>query len=276
MNKYAILGYTTLNIGDDIQSFIASKLVKISYIIMRDDYDQIFDMSGNPCILSEPVFLIMNGWFMHNSIWMTGDDNLKFPIQNSLIRPIYISTCLSKDVPMLYKDDCIKHYKKHEPILCRDSATMGLLNQKGVKTEFFGCLTQTLNVEDVPDNEQYKTIYGDSVIYIDCYDLYNKRDIQEKAYHFKHYYHELYTMNVKKRIDFAIDLLSKYKYAKKIYTRRLHAFLPCRAMGLDVEYVGESNYRVSDLVTKKADKSGLRERFYKYVSSITGDTFMKN
>lgn len=30
----------------------------------------------------------------------------------------------------------------------------------------------------------------------------------------------------------------------KIYSHRLHAFLPCRAMGLDAEYVGDLNYRV--------------------------------
>lgn len=54
----------------------------------------------------------MNGWFMHNSNWKTGNDNIKFPIENDNIIPIYISTCLSKDVPLLYKNECIEHYKK--------------------------------------------------------------------------------------------------------------------------------------------------------------------
>ena len=81
MSKYAILGYTTINIGDDIQSFIASKLVEISYIIMRDNYEEVYDISGNRCILEEHVFLIMNGWFMHNSDWTTGEGNIKFPIK---------------------------------------------------------------------------------------------------------------------------------------------------------------------------------------------------
>jgi hypothetical protein len=214
----------------------------------------------------------MNGWFMHNSDWTTGEGNIKFPIKNALITPIYISTCLSKDVPLLYKEECINHYKKYEPILCRDSSTMNLLNTKGVKTEFFGCLTQTLNIGDVPDNEEYKDIYSDSVIYIDCYDLYNKRNPNEKAFHFKHYNHELFKMSINARMGFAVDLLSRYKYAKKIYTRRLHAFLPCRAMGLDAEYVGDLNYRVADLVNTKADKVRLRERFYEYLSDKTNSS----
>ena len=41
--KFAILGYKTINIGDDIQSFITSTLLDISYIIDRDDYDIIYD-----------------------------------------------------------------------------------------------------------------------------------------------------------------------------------------------------------------------------------------
>ena len=41
--KYAILGYDTINIGDDIQSFVTSTLLDISYIILRDNYDIIYD-----------------------------------------------------------------------------------------------------------------------------------------------------------------------------------------------------------------------------------------
>ena len=35
MTKYAVLGYNTINIGDDIQSFVTSTLLNISYIIMQ-------------------------------------------------------------------------------------------------------------------------------------------------------------------------------------------------------------------------------------------------
>ena len=68
-------------------------------------------------------------------------------------------------------------------------------------------------------------------------------------------------MNPKQRINYAQDLLTKYKYAKKIYSYRLHAFLPCRAMGLDVEYVGDLNYRVVDLVNTNPDKLNYIKNF---------------
>ena len=75
-------------------------------------------------------------------------------------------------------------------------------------------------------------------------------------------------MNPKQRIDYARNMLSKYKYAKKIYSSRLHAFLPCRAMGIDVEYVGHDNYRVKDLVTSTPDKKKLEDKFFEHVKSM--------
>ena len=74
-------------------------------------------------------------------------------------------------------------------------------------------------------------------------------------------------MNPKQRINYAQDLLTKYKYAKKIYSHRLHAFLPCRAMGLDAEYVGDLNYRVVDLVSTNPDKLKLNQTFLNYIES---------
>ena len=56
MKKYAVLGYDTINIGDDIQSFIASTLVKPSYIVMRDNYEKVYDFeTGEPVELTEEV-----------------------------------------------------------------------------------------------------------------------------------------------------------------------------------------------------------------------------
>lgn len=269
MTKYAILGYSTINIGDDIQSLVTSTLLEISYIINRDNYDDIYNYNTGAKIdkLLEPVYLIMNGWFMHNINWKTGNNNIKFPIKNKKIIPIYISTCLSKDVPLLFKPECIENYKKHSPILCRDLTTYTLLKQKGVKVEFYGCVTQLLDISNIPDNEQYKNIYENSNIYIDCPAAWQKRNKNEKNFYFEHYIPDIINMNCKQRIDFSRDLLSKYKYAKKIYSHRLHAFLPCRAMGLNVEYVGDLNYRVKDLVTKIPNKVELKNKFLKYIDT---------
>jgi len=68
MKKIAILGYDTTNIGDDIQSFVVSTLVNPDYVIIRDNYDQIYNYKTKEKVekLDEEVVLIMNGWFMHS------------------------------------------------------------------------------------------------------------------------------------------------------------------------------------------------------------------
>jgi hypothetical protein len=269
MVKYAVLGYNTINIGDDIQSFVTSTLLHISYIVNRDDYDKIYDYDTGNLIdkLDENIYLIMNGWFMHNSNWKTGNNNIKFPIKNNKIIPIYISCCLSKDVPLLYTQECIDNYNKYSPILCRDITTFNLLQNKEVNVEYFGCVTQLLDIINIPNNNVYKELYQNSNIYIDCPNQWKQRNLNETNYYFEHYINELIDMNPKERINYAIDLLSKYKYANKIYSHRLHAFLPCRAMDLDVIYVGDLNYRVKDLVNNNPDKTKLKYLFYKYINN---------
>ena len=43
IQKFAVLGYKTINIGDDIQSLVTSTLLDITYIIERDDCDLIYE-----------------------------------------------------------------------------------------------------------------------------------------------------------------------------------------------------------------------------------------
>lgn len=266
--KYAILGYDTLNLGDDIQSFVTSTLINPSYIILRDDYDKIYDYStGNITSISdEKIYLIMNGWFIHSSDRKySNKKNIKFPISNSKIVPIFISSCLSKDCPELFKEQSINYYKNNSPILCRDFSTLELLKKNNVDSEFYGCLTQTLDIKDVGESSEYEEKFRNKVLLVHGNDQRKFNNIKlnrnEKIV-INHYDNKLKSLNPRQRIDYAKDLLLKYKYAKKIYTTRLHCFLPCRAMGLDVEYIGEKNYRTKDLIDITPDKDTLLKKFY--------------
>jgi hypothetical protein len=266
--KYAVLGYSTIDIGDDIQSFITSTLLPIAYIIVRDDYDKIYDFQTGNIVssLDHDVYLIMNGWFMHNPDWRSGNNKIKFPIRNPKIKPIYISSCFSQDVPALYTKECIDHYKENSPILCRDMTTYSLLQKHNVDIEFFGCVTQLLDFHSVNELPECHETYKDSIIYIDCPYEWKKRDKKENNVYIEHYQTAIGKKNPRERIEYAHNLLSRYKIAKKIYTGRLHAFLPCRAMGLNVEYVGDLNYRVKDLVNTTPDKELLRQRFFDFIN----------
>jgi len=274
MKKFAVLGYDTINIGDDIQSFIASTLVKPSYIVMRDNYEEVYDFeTGERVELTEKVHLIMNGWFMHGSEWvgpsksMTG---VKFPYDCDLIEPIFISTCLSKDCPDLFEDVSIDYLKKHSPILCRDKTTLEMLLEKGVNAEFYGCLTSILDIDNVPDNSEYEEKFKGATLFVHGDDLFRFQNItlSEQPFIINQYIQELKSVNPKQRIVAAGDLLSQYKYASKIYTTRLHCYLPSKSMGLDVEFIiadGKDCYRTKDLINKCQDKEELKEKFYEVI-----------
>lgn len=259
--KIAILGYDTINIGDDIQSFVTSTLVDPDYVIVRDNYDEIYNFKTGEKVdqLEEEVVLIMNGWFMHSPDRKYSLSGLKFPIKNKKITPLFISTCLAKEVPELMSLENIKWYRENSPFLCRDMYTKKNLDNFQVDNDFYGCMTQLLTIDSVGDNPEYKKLYSDSVFYVDCS---AQEDIKEKHFFSNHYRHELVNKNPIDRMKMARDLLQKYRYAKKIYTSRLHCFLPCRAMGLNVEYVGRVDWRTQDLVLNLPKIEEMKKVFY--------------
>ena len=100
--KFALLKYTTENIGDEIQSIAACRfLPKVDYLIDRDRID------------AEPVDsktkIILNGWFT--------DSPENWPVKNKNIIPLFISFHLSDEYESSFQklpdDDSIDYYKKH-------------------------------------------------------------------------------------------------------------------------------------------------------------------
>jgi len=253
-SPWAILGYNTINIGDDIQSFVASKLFNPEYAVLRDDYEKVYDLkTGKRIVLDEPIKLLMNGWFMHSPDNFNGiynSSNIKFPYDESLIHPVYFATHINPSTPEMMSPKCIKHFRKYEPIKTRDSSTAERLREKGVKAEVVGCMTQRLR----PEHLDYKgPIQRDLIIYVD----YEPKDIVlplhsanfPGAVKISHERRYLAHMNPKERMEEAHNLLTFYfSRAKKIYTTRLHCYLPCKALGLDVEYLGVIDDRTKDFV----------------------------
>lgn len=147
--------YCTKNIGDYIQS-----VAQEQYYDKVDTYVEREQM--NSFQSSEKVRTIMNGWFMHKP------EN--FPPSDSIM-PLFVSFHIVPDVAgRLLSPEVISYLKKYEPIGARDTGTKELLESKGVKSYFSGCLTICLN-------RKYKSdIHDDTVIFVDpYYDLYGKR-----------------------------------------------------------------------------------------------------
>lgn len=238
----AVLGYDTINIGDDIQSFVSSCIFKPKYAVIRDNYDIVYNLqTGKKINLQEPITLVMNGWFMHDPNRKYTNKNVKFPYQNTLIEPYYVS--ISLNIDEMYSEKNIAHFKQYEPILTRDRASSTKLQKKGVNAIFIGCMTQRLK----PDMLGYSgPINRDLIIYVD-----EKVPKDEKRPHIiiSHIDKNLTRLNPAKRMEKAHNLLIFYfTRAKKIYTTRIHCYLPCKALGLDVEYRGSVEDRTRDLV----------------------------
>jgi hypothetical protein len=130
---YALLQYSlSKNIGDEIQSIAAQQfLPRIDVLI---DRDHLVD-----CKPREPTKIILNGWFSHRPKNMAINHNV-LPLFTSF----HISNEYNSSIEQLTNDRCIESYKRFEPIGCRDLATMRILETKGIRCYFSGCLTLTL------------------------------------------------------------------------------------------------------------------------------------
>src|SRR5699024_6747334 len=116
------------NIGDYIQSLAAERFIRgsVKYV----DREQLHAYSGGK------IKLIMNGWFMHfPENWP--------PAPN--IEPLFISFHINPEkAKELLRAKGVDYLKQWEPIGCRDTSTVQLLKEKGIKGYYSGCLTLTL------------------------------------------------------------------------------------------------------------------------------------
>lgn len=220
--KYGVIWAPTTNIGDDIQTlaainFLNKKGVKDFTFINREslhDYD------------GEPVNVIMNGWFLHAP--------KRFPPSNR-INPIFLSFHVQKDCLDLVKNNK-SFFKKHEPIGCRDQATVDLFLNQGVDAYFTGCLTLFFDPINSNDGTKYLVDVNSSCPYIPDLDidleLFDDFEIVE---------HDTFSNNQKiditDRLDIAKDFLNKYSTADLVVTTRLHCALPCRSLNTDCVFI---------------------------------------
>ena len=214
----------TLNIGDDIQSYAASLLLpRVDYYIEREHLD-VFRPEEE-----EPVNAIINGWMLNNK--------LGWPV-STCINPLYISIHFVENDNLLVGTDFLdgiggEDLKAHEPIGCRDTETQKILESKGIKTWFSGCLTLTLPcmAEKHPEKDYVclTDVSDDVVEYVKKkYPELEIREIEhEPSSHMSDYN---FDMGWPKRFERVKELLKIYQNAKAVITTRLHCAMPCLAM----------------------------------------------
>jgi len=238
--KYGVVFYKeSINIGDEVQTLAAIKLLNEENVVLLDRENLANEVQN------EEVKLLCNGWFMH--------DATHWPPHQS-IKPYFISFHMAK-YPSIRKkmlSPSLKdYYSKYQPIGCRDYETKRLFEGMGIEAKFTGCLTLTL-----PSSNQKRT---NKIIVTDLF----INDILKGSYARKVTYklipkkwHKDVVLNthIRKNSNLSADeklneaekMLELYSSAKMVVTSRIHCALPCLALGtpvvfFDFGYVRKTN-----------------------------------
>jgi hypothetical protein len=295
--KTAIITYpNSNNLGDYIQK-IASKQF-LNEDIIEIDRDNLNNYSG------EKIKLILNGWFMENpKNWPPSDNIIPFFISFH-INPIIKSFILNSNG--------IEYLKKHEPIGCRDLYTKSILEEKGIKAYFSGCLTLALNRKKL----NFKIDLKKGILVINVIDRilpkflflkkpsiinFFKDSIQGIKYPYKKIKYiisirriKIFLKNQKKEIKFlsqiidvnktsvfrrnklAYDQLYAIANSELVLTSRIHSALPSVALSVPTIFISDG----LDHINQKSRLLGL-DKFFTIIKSkelnkISIDNIMLN
>ena len=166
------------------------------------------------------IHVIMNGWFMHAC---NKNKDIDWPPPENIV-PLFISFHVANE--KLLDKRYVEYYKKHEPIGCRDKATLKRFQELGVNAYFSGCLTTTIDFLKW-DPKIEKTAVVDVKI--------NPKNV---SYEFDSYDHMICKdWDAAKSLPASYNLLKKYTSYQEVVTSRLHAYLPCTSIGIPTTFV---------------------------------------
>ena len=236
--RFALLSYDTLNLGDDVQALAALRLMpRADCLVMRDGLSE---FRAPPDTRAK---IILNGWFMGSKSWPPPET----------LDPLFVSFHLGQyryseyfnriersflfartQRHFMLGDKSLAYFKAHEPIGCRDLATLEALQAEGIKAYFSGCLTLTLKT--TPKSEERKDI----IIVdpnLDIPELFRAipSALRSRVVYLTH--QTDLRAPVALRMNTAADLLERYAQAHLVITSRLHCALPCLALGTPVLFI---------------------------------------
>jgi hypothetical protein len=259
---FGYMDYSTFNVGDDIQSIAAKKLLPKNRIPVNREFVHNYHP---PC--DTVVHTIMNGWFMHTKQAGWPYPNLTAPEKSwppaVEIDPLFISFHLTKSfIPEALTEEGIQYLMNHGPIGARDYWTFEELTKRNIPSYFSGCLTLTLeNTENERDDIIYAVDLDNQLV------EYIKAQANCPVESIGHIISSEMSKNKSQRLAYAQTVLKKYRRARCVITSRLHAAMPCLAYKTPVLLINTQpdQYRFSGL--KELTHNCTREQFLK------GETF---
>lgn len=220
--NFAMLKTGTENLGDHIQIIAGLKLLEAIGIAPHIKIDRDHEIHSAGILKGKKgrFPILLNGWFKTNCQEWPPHPKLKTFYFSFHIR---LFQC-----PELIGEEAIAHYKKWEPIGCRDKYTLILLKSKGVETFLSQCITLSFPRRMIDKERQDRII----VISRDKRILnYLPKSLGNVDF-ISHYSG---SRNFDENMKSAYELLEYYRdKAKLIITTMLHAANPAIAMGIPV------------------------------------------
>ncbi|OQX78354.1 MAG: hypothetical protein B6D64_06830 [Bacteroidetes bacterium 4484_276] len=227
--KYGVISYPgSINIGDEVQSVATVRLLpRVDYYLPREELN-------NPPV-SEDVKLICNGWFMMKP--------KNWPPAKNII-PLFTSfhiTNSNSSYKLLTQKKLIDYYKQFEPIGCRDMKTMEYFKKIGIKAYFSNCITLTLENQFTERNDDILLVDPLRYNYTKPYRDFFIDKMVPKKYHYNIKFvgqrRKVIDLSREERFAEAEKLIEMYSKAKMVITSRIHAALPCLALGTPVYFI---------------------------------------
>lgn len=240
-NYQSFKGYNPdkVNLGDYIQSLAAQQYFPKNEKFV--DRDALSSEQSN-----EEIKIIGNGWY-----YLSDDRHIPANNMDILLTAFHINnTDCGDEFPGVI--NYLKNYSKSRPIGCRDFGTVDFLNERHIDCYFSSCLTTTIRRRDfVSSEERIGIVFSDfdleKLSHPKLFPI-KKSFIQRKAASkitniIKRYPGEKISFVTHacslsiphaERFELAKELLRTYAKAKLVITSRIHAALPCLAMGTPV------------------------------------------
>jgi hypothetical protein len=169
--------------------------------------------------IPEDTWYIAFGWYMHDIY----GKSFNIPFHPNL-RPILLSVFVR--YPEMLTPDAIAYLKKYGPVGCRDWQSVAVLRAVGVPAFFSGCLTTTVDTLFPKPAADHRS----GTLRVDW-----MKD--SKGPKKKQTVTAIRDKSFPENLELARNWVADYAYKyKHVLTSRLHANLPARSVGADVDF----------------------------------------
>ena len=237
------------NVGDEMQGIAGMQFLPFLDFFLDREYQVAPNITGQHLVF-------FNTWW--------GGKKRKWPPSEN-IEPIMLSIHTELDWrKAISSSEATKNFLKSKaPIGARDVSTQRYFERIGVPSYFSGCMTLLLQNPE-------PTAKRNDIIYITDVKPEHQRLlpkwIVQKANFVTHwvYYGDTKSLLTKKRFADAHERLRNYSRAKLVITQRIHAALPCVAIGTPVVFLDGTKMSAPDMKSRKSAQrfKGLLDLFH--------------